>query len=104
MATAAKIIVRGIAAAVAVALVVLVAPVRAATGPAQHSDLASTTLAGAWTLDPYVSDHPEQIARALRMETGEAAADGSPAGRAGERGGLGRGGFGRGDGGFGGSG
>jgi hypothetical protein len=104
MATAVKIVVRDVRAALAVAFVVLVAPVRASTGPAQHGDPASTPLAGAWTLDPYVSDHPEQIARALRTETGEAAADGSPAGRAGERGGLGRGGFGRGDGGFGGSG
>jgi hypothetical protein len=51
---------------------------------------AQPAIAGTWTFDPYVSDHPQQIALALRVDTGE--------GRGGERGreGGARGTFGRG--------
>jgi hypothetical protein len=76
------------------------------TGPALAAATASAAalqggpmLSGAWTLDSYLSDNPEQIARALRLDTGQSPTDeslgGLEGGRYGGRG-MGRGGYGRG--------
>lgn len=61
------------------------------------------SLAGTWTLDSYLSDNPEQVARAIRLDTGLSPTDeslsglegGTPGGRGMGRGGYGRGGYGR---------
>jgi hypothetical protein len=74
------------------ALVVLLGVTIAGRTSAQGG-ATSTSLSGTWTLDPYVSDHPEQVARALRIDTGEG--DQDLAGASGREGGFGRGSFGR---------
>jgi len=75
------------------ALVCLIGPANAAVTVPQGGT-PSGSLAGTWTLDPYVSDHPEQVARALRVDTSEANEDVArgPSGREGDssRGGGGR--------------
>lgn len=46
---------------------------------AEQAARVPVSLAGRWALDPYVSDHPEQLARALRFLTAEPRVDaGSP--------------------------
>jgi hypothetical protein len=83
----------------ALAIAMLLGIGHATVSAAQSGPGAS--LAGTWTLDPYVSDHPEQVARALRFDTGQAD-QGVVAGPNGREGEFGRGGFGRnGSGGFG---
>ena len=54
------------------------------------------SLSGRWLLDADLSDNPEQVARALRLDTGESATDEALGGLGGGRGGYGRGGYGRG--------
>lgn len=56
---------------------------------AQDRPRAPASFEGSWTLDLYLSDHPEQVARALRLDTGEGAED--ITGGMAERGGVGRG-------------
>ncbi len=56
-------------------LTALAAPQAPPAPPARQSAQAPNArpaIAGAWTFDPYVSDHPEQIALALRLDTSEA--------------------------------
>ena len=65
----------------------------------QEHPAAPPSLSGTWTLDPYVSDHPEQVARVLQLATGgergqqrrdESARGGSYGGGGGGFGGFGR--------------
>ena len=60
---------------------ILCALVSGATAGAQGP--APRYLSGSWILDTYLSDHPEQIAQALRYDTGESGQDGTERGRAG---------------------
>jgi hypothetical protein len=39
---------------------------------AQQPGAPSSTITGTWQLDPYVSDHPEMVARILQLSTGAA--------------------------------
>jgi len=55
---------------------VLVAVFGLATmGAARDRPRAPRSFQGSWTLDLYLSDHPEQVARALRLDTGEGGDD-----------------------------
>ena len=54
----------------AAALLAVTAGAPQQSGPAQ-TPAASPALAGTWAFDPYVSDHPVQIALALRLDTGD---------------------------------
>ena len=63
---------------------------------ATGSAASAASVAGTWRLDPYVSDHPEQVARVLRVLTGESPGADLPRGRGG-RGDAGHGGGGRGE-------
>lgn len=49
-----------------VAGIACAAPARAQDKPAGRPDFS-----GAWTLDSYLSDNPEQVARAIRLDTGQ---------------------------------
>jgi hypothetical protein len=57
------------------AFVLLVALAVASIRAAQDRVPGSAFLAGTWTLDPYLSDHPEQVARALRLDTRDVGED-----------------------------
>ena len=52
-------------------VVMLVMFAGAAIGAGQDRPASGGSLAGAWRLDPNLSDHPEQVALALRINTGE---------------------------------
>jgi hypothetical protein len=54
----------------AAALLAVTAGAPPQPAPAQTPG-AAPAIAGTWTFDPYVSDHPEQIALALRLDTGD---------------------------------
>jgi hypothetical protein len=67
----------------------VVALVVAASGVlAQGRNTGPPTLAGTWQLDPYVSDHPETVARILQLSTGAGSL--RPREDARSRGGVGR--------------
>jgi hypothetical protein len=79
---------------IAAVLAALVSGVRVES--AQDTPAPGASLAGTWRLDPSLSDHPQQIALALRINTGEAdpvelfgqAARGAPGRGRGARGGA----------------
>jgi hypothetical protein len=78
----------------AVSLAVLTSCGTFTNGFAQDRPPVAGSLAGTWALDPYLSDHPQQVARALRINMGEPLEDlfavpPGVAGRGGERGGGG---------------
>jgi hypothetical protein len=62
--------------------------------PALVASQAPVDLSGKWTLDTYLSDNPEQIAAALRIDTGQGGGE-ALFGEPGAAGGFGRGGGGR---------
>jgi hypothetical protein len=68
----------------------------AALAPRAHAqNPGAVDLAGTWTLDTYLSDSPEQVAAAVRLDLGLGPVNRSPEGTAerGERAGRGRGGM-----------
>lgn len=74
-----------------IVLVALLA-VGAAAMSAVPAQLPAASVAGSWVLDRYLSDHPEQVARALRLATGEARVEdarGQPVERGGRGGDVG---------------
>src|SRR4051794_35543899 len=62
--------------------------------PVVVASQAPVDLSGKWTLDTYLSDNPEQIAAALRIDTGQGGGE-ALFGEAGAAGAFGRGGGGR---------
>lgn len=54
-------------------IAILVMVGTACEGPARAQDKAvgRPELSGTWTLDSYLSDNPEQVARAIRLDTGQ---------------------------------